>query len=144
MRNRHTRGALHEDLSRTELVRPASDRAFGLVLAGALGVIAVLPMLYRHPVRVWALSAALAAAAVNAPRLLQPLNRQWVALAHRLGVVTTPVVLAVVYAVAILPTAAVMRLARRDPLHRRFDRARSSYWIPRSKSALASSMTHQY
>jgi hypothetical protein len=64
------------------------------------------------------------------------------ALGERLGRVTSPVVIAIVYALAVVPVALVLRLRRRDPLGLRFDRARASYWVRRDTGG--SDLTRQF
>jgi hypothetical protein len=65
------------------------------------------------------------------PSLLHPLNRLWFAFGLLLGRVMTPVVMGLLFVLAVVPTALVMRLRGRDLLRLKIDRESKSYWIMR-------------
>lgn len=110
-----------------------SDRAFGWVMAAALAIIAAAPLRHGLPMRTWAVVAAagFAAAAAIRPRVLRPLNRVWTRFGLLLNRVTSPVLLAVVYYAAVVPTGLVMRALGRDPMRRAREPGAGSYWIRR-------------
>jgi hypothetical protein len=54
--------------------------------------------------------------------------------AHAVGWFNTRLLLTVVYIVVIAVPALLLRLFRRDPLNRRFDRGAQSYWTDRQGS----------
>lgn len=117
--------------------RPAgrSDRdlrKFGLVMAGALGVLGgVAAWRGRGAGIVLLVGAALfLVLALLLPRLLGPVERAWMALARVLSVVMTHVILTLFYYLVITPFGLVMRALRRDPLGLRAARARESFWEP--------------
>jgi hypothetical protein len=124
---------MHEDLDRRHDVKPSSDRAFGLVMSVAFAMIAVAPLRHGLPVRVWAagLSAAFALPALLAPAVLRPLNVGWSRIGMALHRVTSPVAVAIVFYLAVVPTGLLMRASGKDLLRRRRDPAAGSYWIPR-------------
>ena len=110
-----------------------SERNFGLVMAAVLAAIGVVPIVHGGGLRLWALglAAAFLICALAAPPLLAPLNRLW----HRLGLamhaVVNPVVMALVFYGAFVPTAIVLRLCGKDLLRLKWERAAKSYWIVR-------------
>ena len=123
----------HEDLRRNEARSGPTDRAFGLTVGPILALLSLRPLLEgRAP---WwiltAIGAALAAAALAAPRILGPLNRAWMALGDLLGRIVGPIVLAIIFYLAVTPTGWLLRLAGKDAMRRRSDRALESYWLPR-------------
>lgn len=63
------------------------------------------------------------------PRSLVLPNRAWMALARLLSLVTTPIVLAVIFFGIVMPIGAIKRLFGWDPLRRRASPA-TSYWSP--------------
>ena len=67
--------------------------------------------------------------ATVAPRALYWPNRGWMALAEALSWVSTRVVLAIVFFIAVTPIGIVKRLTGWDPLRRR-GKASESYWRP--------------
>jgi hypothetical protein len=110
-----------------------SDRTFGIVFTILFLVIGGWPLLKGGPVRLWALAVAAAflVLAIVVPRALAPLNRLWMAFGLLLGRIISPIMLFLVYCIAVVPTGLLMRLMGKDPLHRRFDRDATSYWIHR-------------
>lgn len=110
-------------------------RKFGLTLGGVFTVLALL-FLWRHRLHApfWVSAVAgpsLLAAALVAPRALAPVERGWSALAGALGFINTRLLLAVVYFAVFAPIALVLRLCGRDPLERRRDPRRATYWRTR-------------
>ena len=103
--------ATHETFVREEGSTPGSDRTFGLVMAGALALVALLNG--WHHGRMWPWEAALAAlfllAALLKPALLQPLNRLWMKLGLLLHKIVNPIVMGLLFYGTIWPTGAVMR-----------------------------------
>jgi hypothetical protein len=78
-------------------------------------------------------AAGFALAAARAPRLLAPLNAAWFGLGLLLGRLVSPLVLGAMFFLLITPIAWAMRVAGRDALRLRRDRAApvDSYWIAR-------------
>lgn len=124
---------MHESITRTAPVKGSSDRSFGYVFAAVFAAIALWPFLHGNAVRWWslAIAAAFLVAALAAPALLAPLNRVWTKFGLLLHKVTNPVIMGLVFYVAVTPTAWVMRAVGKDPLRRKIDRAAASYWIQR-------------
>ncbi|MCY4224749.1 MAG: SxtJ family membrane protein [Bacteroidetes bacterium] len=65
------------------------------------------------------------------PKWLRPLYKPWMTLALVLGFVMTRVLLTGIYILLFIPTGLLMRIFRRDPLHRKLDPDASTYWIPK-------------
>lgn len=119
--------------------KPASgsDRAFGLVFAAVFALVGLMPMMQGASPRPWALglAAGLLAVALAAPRLLAPGNRAWLRLGLALGMVATPLLMALIYAVAIVPVGLLLRARGRDLLRVRWQPEAPSYWIEREQPA---------
>jgi cell division protein FtsW (lipid II flippase) len=96
-------------------------RVFALTLAGGFLFLALLTY-WRHASRVAVITAALAAislvAATLIPGKLEPIHRAWMKIGEGIGYITTPIVMAIVYYLAVTPIAAVRRLrrTRRQPV----------------------------
>ncbi len=137
-------GNFHEQFDRPELPLPP-DRSTGLVFAGVALVVALF---WRSNVIVMTLALALAAtlAAVSfvAPWILKPLNLAWMRFALLLSKLVNPIVMLVLFAVAIVPAGLIMQLFR-DPLGRR-RAAAATYWRPvdQAGDSRASNMKHQF
>ena len=126
----------HTDRDFTADVKAGSDRSFGTVFCVIFVAIGLWPMLDDGLPRWWALGAAAAflAAALFSPRILAPLNRQWMRFGIALSRITTPVLMALVYFSTVTPIAIIMRMLRKDILRLRRDPSSDSYWIDRSPS----------
>ena len=139
--------ATHEDFSREHEVRTSSDRAFGLVVAAFFAALALVPMpLHRAP-RVWALpiAAAFLLVAIVRPVLLGPLNKLWARLGLLLNRITNPVIMVILFYVAVTPIAFLMRIAGKDQLSLEWEPQARSYWIPRTPPGPPpESMTDQF
>lgn len=125
----HDKLSAHHDLP----VRGSSNRSFGLIFAAFFCVIALLPLFSGGEVRPWALVAAavFAAIALAMPSILAPLNKAWMRLGLLLHRVVNPIVLGLMFLVAIVPIGLLMRLSGKDLLRLKFSRDASSYWIIR-------------
>ena len=114
-------------------VTESSDRSFGLVFAAVFGLIGVWPWLFGRELRLWSLAVAplFLAVALLFPRALAPLNFVWKKIGLALHHITNPIIMGLVYFIAIVPIGLIMRARGKDLLRLRFDRAASSYWIVR-------------
>jgi hypothetical protein len=123
----------HENFERTDEVKSSSDRTFGLVFVVLFLVIALWPLLDGGPPRIWSLIVAgvFLVSALFVPAMLAPLNRLWTRFGLLLHRIVNPVILGLMFVVAVVPVALIMRLLRKDLLHLRFDPEAESYWQPR-------------
>ena len=123
----------HEIFSRDETVVAGSDRSFGIVMAAAFAVLALLNS--WHGGRLWPWTGGLAglflAAALLYPAVLNPLNRLWLKFGLLLHKVVNPIMMAFVFFGAVLPTGLVMRALGKDPLRLKRQPDANSYWIER-------------
>ena len=126
-------GRLHEDLSRDDEIVGASDRGFGLTLAGVCGVVGAIRLALGHEQAAWWLGAAAIALflALLRPATLAPLNRLWLRFGLLLYKVISPAAMGVVFFTTVVPIGLVMRAVGKDPLRLRRDPAAASYWIAR-------------
>jgi len=124
----------------------AGLRRFGLttgaILAGLFGLL--FPWLFERPWPLWPwiVFALLAVWALVAPTTLRYLYKGWMRLGLLLGRITTPIILTLVFIVAILPGAIMLRILRKDFMRRKFDGA-STYRI-KSRQPSPSNMEKPY
>jgi hypothetical protein len=134
----------HESFS-PGVVQPPTERSTGLVFTTLALIIAYV----RRDsaivsVTATAAAAAFAALSVFAPTLLRPLNLLWFRLSLSLHRVVNPIVMFTIFAVVFVPGGILMRLLR-DPLQRRRDPDRRSYWVERTENnRVPASMRHQF
>lgn len=100
-------------------------RRFGLTTGGIVAVLfgVLFPLLFAAswPLWPWIIFVLLGIWAIVAPATLDPLYKGWMRVGILLGRITTPIILTLVFAVAFVPAALVMRLLGKDPMRRRFD-----------------------
>jgi len=124
-----------------------SNRNFGLIFGVFWAVIGIAPLLRHHPMRPWALglAASFGLMALFFPKGLAWPNRLWTGLGVAINAVISWVALLAAYVVGVLPTAMVLRIMGKDPLHRTIDRSMASYWIPRTpQRPTGSGMENQF
>ena len=74
------------------------------------------------------------------PAALLPLNRFWMQVADRLGIVSNFILLAVVFYLILTPTGLILRLFTKDPLDQGLDPDIKSYLQPVSRQTDASTL----
>jgi len=114
-------------------VEMGSDRAFGVVFTVVFTVVALLPLKDGADPAWWAAGVAGAFLLLTLiwPRGLRPFNYGWFLVGLLLHRVVSPLVMGMLFFVAVTPVALAMRLAGKDPLHRKRDPGADSYWIRR-------------
>jgi len=96
-----------------------------------------------------AIAIAAIALVISVTSLLSPpfARRVWIAMMVSLspiGWVMSHLILGFIYYLVLTPVGLGLRLAGRDPLHRRFDRGAKSYWIDRGGKPEAERYFRQY
>ncbi len=126
--------ATHEDFSREHEVRTSNDRTFGLLVAVFFAALVLVPMLFHRAPRIWALpiAAVFLLVAITRPVLLAPLNKLWARLGLLLNRITNPVIMVILFYVAVTPIAFLMRIAGKDQLSLKWEPEARSYWVPRT------------
>jgi len=123
----------HEEFSANVEVRGSSERGFGITFAVVFLIVALWPVRYGQPPRLWgiAIAALFCLTGFARPSLLRPLNRAWMRFGLLLARITNPLILGLLFYLVLTPTALILRLAGKDPLRLRRDPAAPSYWIER-------------
>ncbi len=66
-----------------------------------------------------------------APLVLKPVYKILTAIGHKIGWINSRILLGVLFYVFFTPVAVVFKLIGRDPLDRKIEKEKSSYWVPR-------------
>jgi hypothetical protein len=124
---------IHESFAREETVILPSGRSFGIVMAIAIALLGVLNWWHRGHVWPWmgGIAALFLAAAYLCPAALKPLNWIWFKFGLLLHAVVNPIVMGLLFYVAVWPTGLVMRAMGKDLLRLKREPDRDSYWIVR-------------
>ena len=104
-------------------------RNFGLLVGAVFLAIGLWPLLKQTGVRSWAV---LLATFLILPALLQPAwlrvpHAIWMRIGAALGWFNTRVILGLLYLLAIVPVAVVLRITGKTPLQLKFDKTAVSY-----------------
>ena len=124
---------IHENYSRNETVIGGSERSFGIVMTAAFAVISLLNWWHEGHAWRWTIgiAAVLLAATLFHPAVLKPLNQLWFKFGMLLHKVVNPIVMALLFFGAALPTGLVMRTLGKDLLRLKRQPDVNSYWIER-------------
>lgn len=99
-----------------------NGRKFGFTMAGAFTVFALLS-LYKHRMTAVIILGSLAAFfllfALVAPKLLEPIERVWMAFARVMGAINTRIIMGLFYFLIFIPLALVFKAVGRDEMRRR-------------------------
>jgi hypothetical protein len=145
--HRMSTSGLHENLHRPDEVAGPSDRNFGLTFALVFGALGAFSLYHRSGwAVVWtALAAGMLALALARPQVLAGANRAWLKLGLLLNHVVSPVVMAVIFYLVMLPIGLMLRAFRKDLLRLKLDGQTKTYWISRVDSRpQAESMRQQF
>jgi len=115
------------------------ERKFGITVGTAFLVLTAI-LLWRvreTPATVTGvLGGLLILGGLIAPRLLGPVQRAWMAMAHAISKVTTPIFMGIVYFTMFTMIGITMRLLGRNPIEPR--RVGDSYWVSRRHDTIPS------
>lgn len=110
-----------------------SEKGFGIVFAILFLLIGLYPVVAGEGMRFWALIAAIVflGLACFAPKILSVPNKLWFMLGTLLGSIVSPIIMALIYIITVIPTSLIVRLMRKDLLQQKIDKNAKSYWIER-------------
>src|SRR5262249_32194049 len=136
----------HESFSREDAAAPGSDRVFGLVMAAACAVLAVLNGWHQGRSWPWMLGGAglFLFAACFPASAVRPLNMLWMKLGFLLHKIVNPIVMGLLFYGTVFPTGLMVRLRGRDLLRLERDRGADTYWIARAPGPAPESMRDQF
>ena len=122
----------------------SSEKSFGVVFSIVFLIIALYPLISSEGLRIWALvvSSLFLLFAYVAPKVLLFPNKLWFKFGLLLGSIISPIVMAMVYFIVVMPTGIIMRLLGKDLLKMDRTKSTSTYWIKREK--IDSTMKKQF
>jgi len=125
-------------------VKMGSERSLGLVFAVVFIIVGLWPLTGDGEPRIWSLGIAVLFAGLGLffPKLLVPLNKAWFKFGMLLSAIVSPIVMGLLFFVAVTPTGLIMRLRNKDLLKSKLDRKAESYWIQRDEPV--GTMKNQY
>ena len=125
---------MHESIKKKHNVKIGSDRSFGLVFAGIFTALATYIYFVNNSQSaryVFVVGLIFFILALLVPNLLKPLNFVWFKFGQLLHKIISPVIMGLVFYLAVTPTALIMRATRKDLLRLKRQPDANSYWIER-------------
>jgi hypothetical protein len=123
----------------------AQGRRFGLTVGGAFLVLAGIAWWRAHigtATTLGALGGVLAIAGLVVPTYLGPVERGWMALAHAISKVTTPIIMGVLYLLVITPIGWLRRALGGNPLEH--TQVAEGFWHPRPENRRGGDLRRQF
>ena len=119
-------------------------RSFAYIWAAIFTFIGVIPLFKNHDIKIWALGIAVAFILIAwiKPALLQSFYVLWTKVGEFIGGIISKIMLAILFYFIFTPVAVILRLLKKDLLHKRIDKTVSSYWIEREQQP--ESMKNQF
>jgi hypothetical protein len=124
-------------------IKAGSDKIFGIFFSIIFFIIAFWPLMNGDGVRNWPIPIAiifLILGILNS-KLLSPLNKTWIKLGLFLGSIVSPLVMALIFFLALTPTGFILRLFKKDILNLKFNKS-NTYWLEKEKNN--STMKNQF
>jgi len=113
----------------------STEKSFGIVFSIVFLLVALYPLIDSEEIHLWAIiiSTVFLFLAYVTPNILSIPNRLWFKFGILLGSIISPIVMALVYLITVLPTGLIMRLLGKDLLRQKLDKNIKSYWIKRNE-----------
>lgn len=114
-----------------QTISPRELRKFGFlftfVLLGVCGI--MLPLATHQPTPLWALVGGIGflIPAIVRPQWLKLIYIPWMKIGHILGTINTRIILGFIYFFLITPIGIIMRLCKKDPMERTYNKKQASY-----------------
>ena len=123
----------HESYSRHGDVAMGSERSFGIVMAVAIGLIALINWWHHGQIWPWlgGFAVLFLAAALIYPHVLRPLNWVWFKFGLLLHSIVNPIMMGLLFYATIWPTGVIMRIRGKEFLKLKREPDSESYWIVR-------------
>jgi hypothetical protein len=138
----------HEAVSSFRKVKLSSNRNFGLIFGALFLILGLWPLIHGLGASGWAwllVGVAFLGVAWCAPNWLTPLNRAWFKLGLVLGKIASPIVMGLLFFLAVVPFSWYVRWRNKDLLNLTIDPQARSYWIERDPPGpLQGSLTKQF
>ena len=105
------------------VVEIGTERNFGIVFSIVFMLIALFPLMNEESISIWSLivSISFLLVALVVPNVLILPNKLWFKFGILVGSIVAPIVITLVYFIAVVPTGVIMRLMRKDLLQKKFD-----------------------
>lgn len=127
------------------VIKEGSERSFSIVFAVVFFLITIQPLIGGETIRIWAAIATAITLGLGLflPKTLTIPNKLWFKFGILLGAIVSPILMAIIFFVVVMPTGLIMKALGKDFLKNSFDKKAKSYWILRDKNPMGS-MKNQF
>ena len=131
-------------MSKNDKIKKSTNKSFGLVFFTVFLIIGLWPLLNENTPRIWSIIISLAFLILGLlnSKILTPLNTIWFKFGELLGLLISPVVMALIFFLVVTPTGIIMKLFKKDLLNKKFNKSIKSYWLKKKKAE--STMKQQF
>ncbi len=121
-------------------------RDFGVIVGTVLLGISLWPLTKEQTPHLWLIGIAgfLLLAAIIFPKILSPIHYVWIKIGDVLGWINSRIILAIIFYAIFTPFGLTMRLFGKDPLQKKPDPDKKSYWSLRQERDPQESMKYQF
>jgi len=125
-------------------IKKSTNKSFGLVFFFVFLIIGFWPLLNEDSPRLWSLIISLVFLILGLlnSKILSPLNSIWFKFGELLGLVVSPIVMAIIFFLVVTPTGIIMKILGKDLLKIKLNKNIKSYWIEKEK--IKSKMRQQF
>jgi len=105
-------------MQKKEKIKRSTNKSFGLVFFAVFLIIGLWPLLNETSPKVWSIiiSIIFLVLGLLKSKILTPLNFIWFKFGELLGLLVSPVVMAVIFFLIVTPTGIIMKLFKKDLL----------------------------
>ena len=134
---------MFENISHNK-IKAGTERGFGLVFATVFVIIGLYPVLQGQDIRLWPFIIAFIFLffGIFLPKALIVPNKLWFKFGILLGAIVSPIIMGIIFFLAVIPTGIIMRLIGKDILNQKIKKSVKSYWIKRKENI--GSMKNQF
>jgi hypothetical protein len=112
------------------------NRRFGILFFIVFFIIGLYPVYVGNSVNIYfiLLSIPFLVLGILNSKILTPLNIAWIKLGELLGMVISPIIMALIYFLILTPISLIVRIFGKDLLNIKFNSFSKTYWIKRKKN----------
>jgi len=112
-----------------------NERVFSYLFTLFFLILGLFPLLHGNSVKLVFFFVAIIFLLVGLvlPRLFTLPNKLWIKLGQLLGIITTPIVLSIIYLISVIPISFILKLFGKDVIDEKINPEKKSYWIKRKE-----------
>ena len=114
-------------------INKSTEKNFSIVFFIFFLILSIYFVQYSYIISILLLSLSLVLIFLgfNKPELLTTLNHYWYKFGILLGKLISPIIMFLIYFIVLFPTSIILKIIGKDPLEKKFERNKKSYWISR-------------